>query len=231
MKMIINGTMGALLVLLVYGCMLIPEQVEQVAWRIDSLETIGGHPVTVIGDPKVVQTRYGKAVTFDGDGDRIQVPHNPLGDATEFTVEIVFRANDVYPDNWEPRFLHIQDPENPQRRITIELRLTDSGQWYLDAFIMSELSNYTLIDATLLHPTEKWAHAAITFKDRTFTSYVNGVEELSAEVDYLPIGERGMTSIGGRMNDVHWFNGDILTIRVTHRVLAPEEFVVFEDLY
>jgi hypothetical protein len=209
------------------GCAQNP--VEQTLWRVDSLERIGGFPVTVLGDPQVIDTPFGNAVAFDGDGDRILVPHNPLGDTTEFTVEILFRANDAYPANVEPRFFHIEAPDNPDRRITIELRLNDRQQWYLDTYIKSELFAYTLIDETLVHPVGEWAHAAITYSDRQFSAYVNGVKELTAEVDYLPIGPAGQSSIGARMNQVHWFNGDILAVRITHKALPEEEFMSLED--
>ena len=53
--------------------------------------------------------------------------------------------------------------------------------------------------------------------------YVDGVEEMSGEVGYLPI-EGGYTSIGVRMNQVYWFKGAIQMLKVTPRALSPEEF-------
>lgn len=199
-------------------------------WRVDSLDSIGGFSAGSIGDPEIIDSPYGKAVMFDGDGDRILVDNNPLGDATEFTIEVIFKPNDAFPNNWEPRFFHIEAPDNPNRRITIELRLNDSNEWYLDTYIKSELSQYTLIDETLVHPVNQWAHAAITYKDRQFSAYVNGKKELSAEVDYLPIAANGQTSIGARMNQVHWFNGAILLARITPKVLQPSEFLLLDKL-
>ncbi len=80
-------------------------------WKIDNLELIGGHKVSVIGDPEVLITDMGKAVKFDGDGDLLLVDFNPIGDAAAFTVEVVFKPNASYPENIAPRFIHIQDPE------------------------------------------------------------------------------------------------------------------------
>ena len=208
------------------GC---ANQPQQYLWRIDSLEQIAGLPVVTQGNPQLVDSVYGKAVMFDGDGDRLLVDNNPLDGASEFTVEIIFKPTDAYPENLEPRFFHIEALENPNRRITIELRLNDQHQWYLDTYIKSELSQYTLIDSSLVHPMEQWTHAAITYKDRQFTAFVNGKKELSAEVDYLPIAKTGKTSIGARMNEVHWFNGAILAARITHQVLSPEQFMQLED--
>lgn len=203
---------------------------ESVLWRVNSLTEVGGFSAQALGDPQLIDSPYGTAVMFDGKGDRILVDNNPLGAATEFTIEIIFKPNDVFPNNWEPRFFHIEAPDNPNRRVTIELRLNDANQWYLDTYIKSESSQHTLIDASLEHPVEEWAHAAITFKDRQFSAYVNGKKELSAEVDYLPIATSGQTSIGARMNQVHWFNGAILLARITPVALPPEAFLLLEKL-
>lgn len=217
------------------------QSVKQQLWKFDSLDSVSGLPakppgnrqppanLQVLGNPQVIESAYGKAVAFDGDGDRLLVPNNPLDGATEFTIEIIFKPADVFPDNWEPRFFHIEAPDNPNRRVTIELRLNDQKQWYLDTYIKSELSQSVLIDDSLVHPVEQWAHAAITYKDRQFAAYVNGKKELESDVDYLPIAVDGLTSIGARMNQVHWFNGAILAARITHKKIAPEEFLQLKD--
>lgn len=198
---------------------------DSIVWNIDSVNRINGNAVELLGNPQVIKTTQGTAVRFDGDGDRLLVDSNPLGDATEFTIEIIFSPADAYPNNLEPRFFHIESPDNPNRRITIELRLNDKKQWYLDAYIKSEQSQFTLIDPSKVHPVEQWVHAAITYKNREFVSYVNGKKELTGQVDYLPIAANAKTSIGSRMNQVHWFDGDIAKVRISKRVLQPEEFL------
>lgn len=210
---------------LLFACAAPSEKLSDgLVWNVNSLNSIGGAAAEVLGNPKVVNTTQGTAVRFDGDGDRLWVDANPLGDATEFTIEIIFNPANAYPNNLEPRFFHIESPDNPNRRVTIELRLNDKKQWYLDAYIKSEQSQFTLIDPTKVHPIGEWAHAAITYKNREFVSYVNGQKELVGEVDYLPIAADAKTSIGARMNLVHWFNGDIAQVKISKRVLAPSEF-------
>lgn len=212
--------------LFLFACALHPESLPgALVWNINSLNKIGGASVEVEGNPQIVNTIQGTAVRFDGDGDRLLVDANPLGDATEFTIEIIFNPADAYPNNLEPRFFHIESPDNPNRRVTIELRLNDKKQWYLDAYIKSEQSQFTLIDPTQVHPIGEWAHAAITYRDREFVSYVNGKKELVGQVNYLPIAANAKTSIGARMNQVHWFKGDIAQVRISPRVLFAAEFL------
>lgn len=206
------------------------KKLQSEIWKFDSLTNINGYSVEQMGQPKIITSPFGKAVSFDGDGDRLLVNANPLGDATEFTIEIIFKANDVFPKNHEPRIFHIESSDNPARRITLELRLNDKKQWYFDAFIKSEKSQFTLIDPTKVHPVGEWVHAAMTYKDHELVSYVNGKKELSGEVGYLTIPANAKTSVGARMNQIHWFNGDVLQVRVTKKSLLPSEFLLLDKL-
>lgn len=199
-------------------------------WQLDSLTHIGGAAVAVLGAPQLVASPLGQVVRFNGDGERLLVSANPLGDAEEFTIEVLFKPDDAFALSPEPRFVHIEAADNPNRRITIELRLNDQQQWYLDAYIKSELSQHTLIDATKVHRVGQWYHAAITYQAREFISYVNGAPELQGEVDYLPIAAQANTSLGARMNQIHWFKGEIAALAVTPKKLAPPQFVLLPRL-
>ena len=113
------------------------------------------------------------------------VDFNPIMDAKEFTVELVFKPDACYPNNIEPRFLHIQDPDDPEaKRVMIELRIDANNQCYMDGFMKTDSGSLALIDETLVHPTEVWQHVAITYKDSTLTTYFNGTKELSGTLHY-----------------------------------------------
>jgi hypothetical protein len=216
------------LALIIPGNLYAQDTVYYETWDIDNLETIGGHPVTYLGDPAVVSTETGNAVEFDGDGDRLLVDANPIGTSREFTVEVIFWPDACYPENADPRFLHIQDPSDPQnKRVMIELRLNQDNECYLDGFMLTDNDDLALIDENLTHPTETWLHAAITYRDGVFKTYVNGVEELSGNVGYkeLILREAGKTSLGSRMDERNWFRGKIKTVKVTRKALSPADFL------
>ena len=201
-------------------------------WDISNLEIIGEHTVTTLGDPQVVSTEIGDAVRFDGDGDRLLVDFNPIMDAKEFTVELVFKPDACYPNNTEPRFLHFQDPDDPEaKRVMIELRIDANNQCYMDGFVKTDAGSLALIDETLVHSTEVWQHVAITYKDSTLTTYFNGTKELSGTLHYSKaiVNTLGKTSLGGRMNDVAFYAGLMKTLKVTHTCLEPENFIVPEN--
>jgi hypothetical protein len=197
-------------------------------WELKSLKKIGGHKVQVFGNPEVVKTDIGKAIRFDGIDDRILVDNNPIGTAKEFTIEVIFKADPAYEISNQPRFVHFQDPgDNLEKRVMVELRLTTDNKWYLDGYMQTDAGNKTLVNRTLTHPLGSWDHVALTFKGNTFTTYVNGVKEISGEVPWkdMLINERGKVSMGGRMNEINYFAGLIKTLKVTHKALSPEQFL------
>src|SRR5690606_21327968 len=62
-------------------------------WVFDSLDRIGGHKVTVEGDPQVIDTPLGKAIEFDGVEDALFLNVHPLAGAATFTWEAIFRPD------------------------------------------------------------------------------------------------------------------------------------------
>jgi hypothetical protein len=202
-----------------------PAASKTVVWRIDNLEKIGGHPVRVAGDPRVIDTPRGKAVQFDGQDDGLFLEVHPLAGLREFTVEVIFR-----PDAGgaaEQRFFHMQQDES-EDRVMFETRLTGEGTWFLDTFIKSGEGNHTLLAKDFPHPVDRWQHAAIVVEGDQMRHYVNGKQELSASIDYRPQ-KNGKTSLGVRLNKVHWFRGAIHTARFTPRALPPRAFLKAND--
>lgn len=198
---------------------------DSVTWRLDNLETIGGHAVTVVGDPQVIETADGKALAFDGDGDGIFLDLHPLEGQETFTVEVTFRPDGDGP--FEQRFFHMQE-DGTESRVMFETRVRDDGQWFLDTFINAGGEKVTLFAEHDLHPVDQWQHAAIVVADGRFRHYVNGVLELDEPLDYSPQGP-GRTSLGMRINEVHWFRGAIRTVRFTPGALSPADFLDARD--
>ena len=218
--------LGLSLVLLFLGALLRAQTPtngpgKPVIWNLDNLESIGGHKVTVVGKPRVIDTDRGKAIEFDGRGDGLFVAANPLAGLKTFTVEVIFRPTAGGPK--EQRFLHFQ-PRESEDRLLFETRLTPAGQWFLDTYLQSGQQRRTLYAEKFLHPLNSWHHAAIVVDGKTMRHYVGGKEELVADVHLAPL-TTGQTSIGMRFNQVFWYQGAIRQIRVTPAVLKPDAFL------
>jgi hypothetical protein len=190
-------------------------------WILDNLEWLGGHPVTVLGDPRVVDTPVGKAVQFDGVNDALLLDLHPLAGAKAFTIEVLFR-----PDEGglpEQRFLHLQE-EGTDDRILLETRLPGGGMWFYDTFVKSGAMNEALFAKDHLHPLGRWHRLASVCDGTTLRHYVDGTLEMEKPAAYTPA-RAGRMSIGVRINRVHWFKGAIRSIRFTPRALPPGEFL------
>ena len=188
-------------------------------WTFDRLDAIGGHPTTVLGSPRLIDTPLGKAVEFNGVDSALVVDVHPLAGAATFTWEAIFR-----PDGGEQaqRWLHLQET-GTENRMLFELRNVDN-QWYFDSFVYSGTSSKALIDPKRLHPQGAWYHVAAVYDGREFRNYVNGVQEGAAEIHFDPQ-RAGKTSVGVRMNLVNYFKGAIRIARFTRRALSPAEFL------
>lgn len=205
-------------------------QPAQTHWVFDRLDRIGGLPVRVEGDPKVVDTPLGKAIAFDGADDGLFIDQHPLAGAATFTLEALFR-----PDGgaFEQRWMHLAADEPAPApgqaaapsgtRFLFEIRVV-GNEWYLDAFTRGPGYNHTLIFPDKRFPVGAWYHVAQTFDGRFYRAWVNGVLQGEAEIAFKPQGP-GKASVGVRMNRVSYFKGAIREARFTHAALAPEHFI------
>lgn len=197
-------------------------------WRFDNLDRIGGHAVTVLGHPRLIDTPAGKAVQFNGVDDALFIDDHPLAGAQTFTWEVIFR-----PDTGgapEQRFFHLQerDPatgKDTNGRMLFEIRVI-GNRWCLDSFLGSDDASHsrTLIDRTKLHSLDAWHHAAAVYDGREFRNYVDGVEQEASAVPFNPQ-QPGHSSVGVRINKVYYFKGAIFEARMTRGALPPADFL------
>jgi hypothetical protein len=187
-------------------------------WRMEDPATIGGHTATVLGAPKAIDEGGNKAMYFNGVGDGLLLPVNPLEGLASFSIEVLFRPER---DGEEAqRFLHVQDGED--NRALIEIRLKD-GQWALDTFLRSNKTSErsVLFDPKKLHPAGAWTWVALVYGKGHMAHFINGVKELEGQIDLPPMGP-GQISLGVRLNKVFWFKGCIREVRIHPVALAPE---------
>ena len=193
---------------------------DSVTWTFDNLAKIGGHPVTVVGSPKVIDTPLGKAIQFNGSTDALFLEVHPLAGAEKFTWEVVFRPDSDGPP--AQRFFHMQE-NGTQHRYLFETRIINK-QWALDSFAATSAGSKALMDVNQLHPADKWVHVAAVYDGKEYSNYVNGKLQNKAAVILAPEGP-GRTSVGVRINKVDYFKGAIRLSRMTRRALTPAEFL------
>lgn len=201
------------------------QDTTSVIWKINSLDKIGGNEITIFGNPQIVETPEGKAIRFNGIKDGIIVHANPLNGVSSFTLEVLFKPDtSAISENKEQRFVHIQNPGKESRRMLIELRLTDDNKWFLDTHINTDSASRTLYAEKFIHPLNEWYHAALVYENGCVRHFVNGIEEMSGHVKFIPI-SNGNVSIGMRMNKRSYFKGEIKLVRFTNYALHPDQFI------
>lgn len=194
---------------------------QSIVWNLKNLDKIGGHKISVLGQPKIIKTDEGKAVEFDGVDDGIFIETNPLEGATAFTIEAWFRPDADGPA--EQRWLHVEDLENVESRAMLETRVS-KDLWFLDTFLKSGENRLPLYAENFKHPTGRWYHAALVYDGTEMRHYIDGKLELSGKIAMKPFG-RGRVSIGVRQNKVYWFKGAVRKVRFSHTALTPEQFL------
>ena len=221
----------------VAGCASVPQQPDvdvagSTMWRFDDLRHIGGAPVRVEGNPQIISTEAGPAVSFDGDDDALFIESHPLAGAQEFTIEAIFRpAGGAFAQRW----LHLAEatddvpagtyPPVPASgpRMLFEIRVV-GDRWYLDAFTTGPGYNKTLIVPEKTFAVGRWYHVAQVYDGRTYRSYVDGELQAEADIPFQPQGA-GYASLGTRINRRDYFNGAVLSARFTQSALTPDQFM------
>lgn len=245
-----SGFLGSVLLCGLAVCAALPawgaDELKQTIWKFDNLDSIGGFKTEVEGHPKVIATEDGgKAIEFNGVDDAMWVENHPLAGAKTFTIEAIFR-----PDGGDQsqRWFHIAsiDPKtgqaalptgtaDPNPRFTFELRVSNHDQWYLDSFTHGCAAvpdvcdaragyNTALMEPNAKHPIGHWYAVAQTYDGKMYRSYVNGVLQKEAAVDFKPQGP-GRTAIGTRMNRLNYFRGAVMMTRFTPSALPPDQLL------
>ena len=192
-------------------------------WKLDNVDKIGGHPVIMLGAPKVTEENGAKALTFDGKTDGIFIPTIPIAGAKQFTVEVLFYPAEggtpTARGNVEERFFHLGD--RAFSRMMMETRKNNKGEWWLDHFMTSNGNGSIVsIDAKLVHPTNQWYWLALTWDGKTMTTFVNGRKEMEKAGKFDAFTD-GQVSLGVRQTIEYWFKGAIREVRFHREVLAP----------
>lgn len=209
--------------LLVPACL---NAAETEIWKLDNTDQIGGHPVVMLGEPKVQDLGGIKGMFFDGAKDGIILPNIPLAGAEQYTVEILF-----YPAEGgaptprsglvEERFFHLGD--RSMARMMMETRKNGQGVWWLDHFIFTQGNKSIMsIDPKLTHPTNQWYWVALRWDGSVMSSYINGEKEFEKPGKAIPFG-KGQVSLGVRQTIEYWFKGGISEVRFHREAIAPEK--------
>jgi hypothetical protein len=205
----------------------------QEIWRFDQTASLGGHPTTVHGAPKVIDTPMGKAIAFNGVDDALFVQEHPLAGASTWTWEMIFKPDaDGKPAQ---RIFHLQsvDPATgadvANERMLFEIRIVPGAEgkpprWCLDSFATAGGESRAQLNCEKLHPFGKWYRVTAVYDGKMLHNYVG--DELEGEGDLKLAAERpGRASVGTRIDLRDYYKGAMYEARFTRKALDPKDFL------
>jgi len=169
-----------------------------------------------------VEGKYGKALSFDGVDDYVEIPDKPSLDIMdEITIEAWIHCYDSY-DNQEL----ISKVTFGTNQRSYELALGPDNKVRV-AFTTDGTADTwkKSTDNKISVSKNQWTHAVGIYDGQTFYVYINGISDGSTDIgEYTIFSSSSPLSIGRHgMDGRRFFNGIIDEIRIYNRALSPEE--------
>jgi hypothetical protein len=133
-----------------------------------------GHDGQVFGKPKVVDGKFGKALSFSGAGDKIEIPHDDVFTTPTFTLMAWVNVEDLA-TGWR---MIVGKDAWPDRNYAMFVH-QNNGRLHC-AFGTPALQDRGNFNSKGLIVDETWHHVAFTYDKKVRRAYVDG--ELDTEV-------------------------------------------------
>jgi hypothetical protein len=173
-----------------------------------------GNNGTVSGATRSTSGRFGRALSFDGAGDIVNVPDTSSLDLTTgMTLEAWVRPSAL--SGWRTVLMK----EQTGGLVYAIYASTDAGRPSGHVYTSSELDTQGTVALT----ANAWTHLALTYDGGTLRLYVNGNQASSRAVSGSILTSTGAVRIGGNNVWPEWFNGLIDEVRVYRRALTAAE--------
>jgi len=169
---------------------------------------------TINGPTSTASGKYGRALSFDGTNDRVDVPDAASLDLTTgMTLEAWVKPTTV--TGWRTAILK----ERGTNDLLYALYASNGAKPQAEAFTGAENSS----GGPTALPLNAWSHIASTYDGTTLRLYVNGVQASSKAVTGSMPNTANPLRIGGNAPWGEYFSGLIDEVRVYNRALTASE--------
>ena len=173
-----------------------------------------GRNGTLMGPVRTTNGRFGRALTFDGINDSVQIAHNlSLSGRNAFTVEAWVRPTAT----------------TGTRAVVVKERATNAAYGLYQRgsinrpMAFARTATLNQVNGPAAIAPNVWTHLAATWDGTTLRTYVNGVERSSvAATGLIGLGV-GPLRIGGSRFANEWFKGDIDEVRVYRQAISAAQ--------
>ena len=171
-----------------------------------------GHDGQVFGKPKVVDGKFGKALSFSGAGDKIEIPHDDVFTTPTFTLMAWVNVEDLA-TGWR---MIVGKDAWPDRNYAMFVH-RDNGRLHC-AFGTPVLRDRGNFNSKGLIVDGAWHHVAFTYDKKARRAYVDGALDTEVPLDIDP-GTPQVPAIISRPP----FKGLINEVYIGNAAVEPED--------
>ena len=162
------------------------------------------------------QGKFGKALSFDGVDDYVEIPDSASLDITDaITIAVWFKLKQLD----ENQRLVRKGIGTPSSGYAVRVENTNKVRY----FFYDEGGNLRSIFGTTTLAIDVWYFAVMTYDGTTLKGYLNGNLENSLDVTTTIKPNDYPLTIGSDSASTHVFNGTIDEVRIYNRALSEEE--------
>jgi len=171
-----------------------------------------GHDGQVFGKPKIVDGKFGKALSFSGAGDKIEIPHDDVFTTPTFTLMAWVNVEDLA-TGWR---MIVGKDAWPDRNYAMFVH-QNNGRLHC-AFGTPVLQDRGNFNSDRLIVDGSWHHVAFTYDKKVRRAYIDGELDKEVALDIDP-GTPQIPVIIGRPP----FKGLIDEVYVGNAAIEPED--------
>ena len=171
-----------------------------------------GYDGQVFGNPKIVDGKFGKALSFSGAGDKIEIPHHDVFTTPTFTLMAWVNVEDLA-TGWR---MIVGKDAWPDRNYAMFVH-QNNGRLHC-AFGTPVLRDRGNFNSTGLIVDGTWHHVAFTYDKKVRRAYVDGELDMEAPLDIDP-GTPQVPAIISRPP----FKGLIDEVYIGNAAIEPED--------
>ena len=175
---------------------------------------------TLMGDTSWISGKFGNALSFDGDGDYVQLPtSNTILNTNTFTIEAWFKTSLNHPayGGTEGRLVNLHWKDTASTAVSLYVEKDKIGLLYHKGSMQ-----HVWVKHEVNYFNNVWHHIAVTYDTTTYRLYYDGSEVASKDDNFGGFGAYP-AFLGAYISTERFFNGDIDEVRIWNVALSQDQ--------
>jgi len=174
-----------------------------------------------------VDGKFGNALSFDGDGDYVQLPaSNTILNTNTFTIEAWFKTSVNHPaygvGDMEGRLINLHWKNTASTAVSLYVEKDKIGLLY-----NTDDMDHVWVKYTVNYHDNFWHHIAVTYDATTYRLYYDG-EEVVSQADAFGGFGAYPAYLGTYNGSQRFFNGLIDEVRIWDTALTADQLIIYD---